>query len=601
MADDAVIKQIKEANDIVAVVGSYVALRPAGATFKGLCPFHDDHNPSFDVDPRRQRFKCWSCNKYGDVFSFVQEHERVDFREALELLARRAGISLENTSASPQARSRALMLDIVAWAAELYHGCLLDHPGAEAARRYLGERRLTGETVRRFGLGFAPANGEWLLRHAREAGKGLELLEQVGLIGRRQEGNGFYDRFRDRILFPIRNPRGQAVGFGGRILPMSPLAERGPKYYNSSDTQLFKKSELLYGLDLARQAAVKAGYLAVVEGYTDVMMAHQMGVSQVVATMGTALNASHVRELRKFVPRVVLVFDADQGGDTGADRALQIFAGQDVDLAVATLPQGMDPCDLLVAQGAAPFVKALTTSVDALEFKLNQVLSKPDAASVEGRRRAADAVLTIIAQAPDLSGQAAAMKRELMLTRIAQRMAIKEKTVWDRLKELRETTHRNDNANPIRTRVDAGAEQPKRRAPAATIERQLLEVLLAQPALTAQALEQIPVEEIEHPGLRQLLEVMYRMQAAGQTPNLDLVRLEASSPELAEYAFQMQEIGRREKDKAGWFAQLMEQFRKRRTDPAKLAIHNQLQAAGDHEQALELLRKLQTHKDGVAN
>lgn len=601
MADDAVIKQIKEANDIVAVVGSYVALRPVGATFKGLCPFHDDHNPSFDVDPRRQRFKCWSCGKYGDVFSFVQEHERVDFREALELLARRAGISLENTSAAPQARSRALMLDIVTWAAELYQRCLLDGPGAEAARCYLGERRLTGETVRRFGLGFAPPAGDWLLRNARDAGKGLELLEQVGLIGRRQEGNGYYDRFRDRILFPIRNPRGQTVGFGGRILPMSPLAERGPKYYNSSDTVLFKKSELLYGLDLARQAAVKVGYLAVVEGYTDVMMAHQMGVSQVVATMGTALNASHVRELRKFVARVVLVFDADQGGDTGADRALQIFAGQDVDLAVATLPEGMDPCDLLVAQGPEPFVKALTNAVDALEFKLNQVLSQPGATSVEGRRRAADAVLTVIAQAPNLPGQAAAMKRELMITRIAQRLAIKEETVWDRLKELRETTRRSDSASPTRMRMDAGSEEPKRRAPATTIERQLLELLLAEPSLTGSAMEQLPAEEIEHPGLRQLLEIMYRMQAAGRRPDLDLVRLEVSNPELAEYAFQMQEIGRREKDKAGWFGQLMEQFRKRRTDPAKLAIHNQLQAANDHELALELLRKLQTHKDGVAN
>jgi DNA primase len=188
-----------------------------------------------------------------------------------------------------------------------------------------------------------------------------------------------------------------------------------------------------------------------------------------------------------------------------------------------------------------------------------------------------------------------------MITRIAQRLAIKEETVWDRLKELRETTRRSDSASPTRMRVDGGSEEPKRRAPATTIERQLLELLLAEPSLTARAMEQLPAEEIEHPGLRQLLEVMYRMLAAGRTPDLDLVRLEVSNPELAEYAFQMQEIGRREKDKAGWFGQLMEQFRKRRTDPAKLAIHNQLQAASDHVQALELLRKLQTHKDGVAN
>ena len=160
------------------------------------------------------------------------------------------------------------MLDGVRWASDLYQRCLLDSPLAEAARRYLGERRLAGETVRRFGLGFAPPHGDWLVQNANRAGVSLDLLEQVGLIALRQDGTGYYDRFRDRVLFPIRNPRGDTVGFGGRILPGSPAAQKAPKYYNSSDTELFSKSEQLYGIDLARQAAAKAGYLAVVEGYT---------------------------------------------------------------------------------------------------------------------------------------------------------------------------------------------------------------------------------------------------------------------------------------------------------------------------------------------
>src|SRR5262245_9793593 len=167
LADDrALIEQIKLANDIVDVVGTYVNLRPVGPTFKGLCPFHDDHRPSFDVDPRRQRYRCWSCNKFGDVITFVQEIERIDFREALELLARRAGITLRKSADSPHQRSRALMLDLVRWAAEQYHQCLLDAPPAEAARRYVGERGLTGETVRRFGLGYAPNAWDWLTQRA---------------------------------------------------------------------------------------------------------------------------------------------------------------------------------------------------------------------------------------------------------------------------------------------------------------------------------------------------------------------------------------------------------------------------------------------------
>ncbi len=456
------IRQVKEASDIVAVVGSYIALRPSGPTFKGLCPFHDDHRPSFDVDPRRQRYRCWSCNKYGDVISFVQEHERVGFREALELLARRAGIALEKDRDGAHAQTRALMLETIRWAAEQFQTFLLDDlEVAEAARQYLGERRLLGETVRRFGLGFAPPSGDWLIERARVDGLSFETLEQVGLIAKRMQGDGWYCRFRDRVIFPIRDALGRAVGFGGRILPNSPPTSRGvpAKYYNSAETPLFSKSEQLYGLDLARHAAAKAGYLAVVEGYTDVLMAHQVGVPQVVATMGTALNSKHVQQLSlPFRPVQGAVWlDADSGGEAGVDRALEIFSSQEVDLAVATLPAGMDPCDLMSAQGAEPFVQALEGAVDALDFKLQRVLAANAATGVEGQRRAADAVLGIIALAPELGGQAGAMKRELMVTRIASRLGLQEPTVRARLRELRErrTKAEGDRQQEIWTRPAA--------------------------------------------------------------------------------------------------------------------------------------------------
>jgi DNA primase len=586
---ESLVQQVKDANDIVDVVGSYVALRPAGPTFKGLCPFHDDHRPSFDVDPRRQRYRCWSCAKYGDVISFVQEHERVDFREALELLARRAGIALEKWADSPHQRGRALMLDVVRWAAELYHKCLLDSPTAETARRYLGERRLTGETVRRFGLGYAPLTGDWLTQHAAAAGVSAELLEKVGLLGRRPEGRGYYDRFRDRVLFPIRDGLGKPVGFGGRILPSSPLAARGPKYYNSAETPLFNKSEHLYGLDQAKPAAAKAGYLAVVEGYTDVLMAHQVGVPQVVATMGTALNARHVQHLRRFVTRVVLVFDADAGGNTGVDRALEIFASQEVDLAITTLPEGLDPCDLLVQQGPEPFRAALESAVDTLEFKLNQVLAREATAGVEGRRRAVDAVLGVIALAPERTGQAGAIKRELMVSRIAQRLALQEETIWARLKELRSPRRHNDLGGPRAGSTDGGARQ----AQADPLERQLLEVLLAEPALVATAAAEVTPNEIQHPGLRQLLDGLYTLHRAGEPPGLDLLRARIANPRLAAHALRMHDIGRLNPDKAAWLERILAEFRKRRALPRKQELHNQLHGASDHTAALDLLRQLQ--------
>jgi DNA primase len=588
LADDrALIEQIKLANDIVDVVGGYVALRPVGPTFKGLCPFHDDHRPSFDVDPRRQRYRCWSCGEYGDVFNFVQKHERVDFREALELLARRAGISLKNTQDSPQQRSRALMLDVIKWAAGLYQHALFNAPLGEAARAYLGERGLAVETLRRFGVGFAPGGWTWLVQRAREEGVSFELLEKVGLIALKEE-RGHYDRFRDRVMFPIRDAQGRPVGFGGRILPGSPYADRAPKYYNSTDTPLFTKSEHLYGLDQARQAAATAGFLAVVEGYTDVLMAHQLGVPQVVATMGTALNARHVQHLRRWTPRVVLVFDADEGGDTGVDRALEIFASQEVDLAVATLPDGLDPCDLLVRRGPEPFRAALAAAVDALEFKLNRVLAGEDARSVEGRRRAVDAVLGVIAQAPAMPGQAGAVKQQLMVSRVAQRLALQEKTVWARLAELRAGRRNDREAKPAETHGQA---------PAAAHERQLLECLLAEPTQVPRAVAELMPDEIAHPGLRLLLQGLYALYGDGLAPTLDNLRARLDNAPLLDHALRMQDLGRLNADRAGWLGQILEVFRQRRALPVKQELKNQLHAAGDHAAALELLRRLQNPND----
>jgi DNA primase len=595
------VKQIKEANDIVDVVGGYVSLRPAGATFKGLCPFHDDHRPSFDVDPRRQRFRCWSCDKYGDVISFVQEYERVSFVEALELLAKRAGITLEKRSSDAQNVRRALMLDVVRWAAKQYHECLLDSPLAEEARRYLGERALKGETVRKYELGYAPANGVWLVQRAEAAGIDKDVLEKVGLIAARTEGPGHYDRFRDRVQFPIRDVRGRVVGFGGRILPSNPLADRVAKYYNSSDSPLFSKSELLYGLDQARLAGAKAGYLAVVEGYTDVLMAHQAGIMHVVATMGTALNARHVQNLRRFAGRVVLVFDADAGGDTGVDRALELFASQDVDLAIATLPAGQDPCDLLVEQGPDAFREVLDSAADALEFKLNRVLAgrngREEGMGVEGQRRAVDAVLGIIALAPPLKGQAGAVRTQLMVNRIARRLGLKEETVWARLEEL--AAHkRNGVGQGSETRNQRGArpsdgEAPARSAPAAPEERQLLEVLLADEALVAEAAASIPADEVQHPGLRRLLTGLYELLAEGAPATLDQLRVRLEDGPLARYAMDMQDVGLQNPNRAEWFRMVLNCFQDRRARSAKQKLQTQLQSVNDHQAALELLRRLQ--------
>ena len=594
LAEDrgSLIQQVKDANDIVDVISGYVSLRAAGNTFKGLCPFHDDHNPSFTVDAKRQRYKCWSCQKSGDVIFFIQEHERVGFPEALELLARRAGITLEKRADSPQKRQRAFMLDGVRWAADQFQRCLLDSPLAEGARRYLGERRLTGETVRRFGLGYAPLSGDWLVQNAGRVGISLDTLEQVGLVAQRSDGTGYYCRFRDRIIFPVRNPRGETVGFGGRILPTSPLLQREQKpgkYYNSSDTPLFSKSEQLFGIDLARLPGAKAGYLAVVEGYTDVLMAHQHGVCQVVATMGTALNATHVQHLRKFAQRIVLVFDADVGGNLGVDRALEVFASQEVDLRIASLPPGQDPCDLLVEKGAEPFVAALENAVDALQFKLNQVLAPGVERGLEERIAGMEAVLRIIALAGNTPGSTGAIRRQMMINLIARRLALKEETVWARLREL-EKVRADRPAHITEEKVKAAP----RTAPAPPEEKELLTVLLADPGLVPSAASDIRPEDMQHPGLRLLLEGLYALMAEGKPPTLDYLRERIEEKRLIEKALEWQDLGLGNQDRPGWLQLIVQEFRrKRRIAPRVEELKNQLHAGINHETALELLQRLQ--------
>jgi DNA primase len=486
------------------------------------------------------------------------------------------------------------MLEVIAWAAEQFHRCLLDDVVAEPARVYLGHRKLSGETVRGWQLGYAPANGQWLLELASAAGKPLDVLEQVGLIGRSSEGTGYYGRFRDRAMFPIRDPRGRVVGFGGRILPSSANASRVdvPKYYNSAETVLFSKSENLYGIDQARQAGATAGCLAVVEGYTDVLMAHQMGICNVVATMGTALNARHVKELRKFAKRVVLVFDADAGGLTGVDRALEVFVSNDFELRVATLPVGLDPCDLLVAKGAEPLQAALTNAEDVLEFKLKSVLAAAPSNDIEGRRQAVNEVLRVIALAPEMPGQAGEVKRQLIVTRLSQRLGLKEETLWARLRELRTATRLRESrlaAAPARF-VDVAAES---KIKASQLELDLLRVLLADPELVPGAKAEVEPFEIEHPRLRLLVEVLYRLHSEGETPDLDNVRFRIDNPELMAKALELQEDGRGHGNRAKWFQEILDRLRERRRLPEKLNLQERLLTVGDHGQALDLLRKRQ--------
>jgi len=591
-------KQIKAANDIIDVVSGYLPVAPAGKIFKAVCPFHNDTRPSLTLDRQYQNYRCWACDAKGDVFDFVMKFDKVEFPEALRMLAERAGIALDER-ASPEEEVRGRLLRAMKWAEDKYIHGLLEEPLAEAAREYLGERRLAGPTVRNFGLGFAPLPGDWLYKLALQESFPIGVLEEVGLLGERDENRGYYDRFRDRVIFPIRDIRGQTIAFGGRILPSSPLAARAGKYYNSPETMLFRKSEVIYGLDLARHAGSTAGYLAVVEGYTDVMMAHQFGVANVVATMGTALTATHVQQLRRYVPKVVLVFDGDEAGESATDRALELFWSQnDFDIGITSLPDGLDPCDLLLTpDGPARFKKALENHQSVLDYKLDALFKQFTGTSAEAAQQIVDRALTLIAAAPQVMSARHQMRQESAVTRISHRLGLRQETVWKRLAELKmdrrrreATATRSENASP----PAIASEKPGSEA---TIERQLLEILLAEPVLVSTAVHSIPLERLQHTGLKRILEELYNLHELGHPADLDGLRLKLTDrPDLLDAAAKLQYVGRHIKERPDWLKGIVAHYEKFDLESKSKAVRQQLIGASDDEQSKDLLRKLQGSK-----
>ncbi|MCU0703556.1 MAG: toprim domain-containing protein [Fimbriiglobus sp.] len=427
------------------------------------------------------------------------------------------------------------------------------------------------------------------------------------MIAKRDENRGFYDRFRDRVMFPIRDARGQTVGFGGRILPSSPYAARGPKYYNSAETPLFRKSELIYGLDLARTAASTAGYLAVVEGYTDVMMAHQHGVANVVATMGTALTLSHVMQLRRYAPKVVLVFDGDEAGETATDKALELFWSQhDIDITVTTLPDGLDPCDLLVQpDGPQVFKDRLAAAQSVLEYKLDSLFRRIPQTTAENIQQIVDRMLGVIAVAPDMPSARHQLRQQSAITRIAHRLGLRQETLWARLSELRAERRRAEReaARPPAAKVplnraamlDMPAGGPMLNPAEATLEKQLLQLLLAEPGLVGTAQEKLPPDTLRHTGLRRMLSELYAMHADGQPADMDGLRVRLlDRPDLLEAAQKLQFVGHQITERNEKLGKIVTRFAELRTETEKRAVKEQLAAGtADDQAALDLLRKLQ--------
>jgi DNA primase len=488
-------EEVRRATDIVALVQRYIPLRRSGRSFTANCPFgHEDRKPSFNVWPESQRWKCFSCNRSGDAFSFVMEKEGVEFPEALRMLARDAGIELErrDPAAADAARAKDAAYEACEWACAWFEGNLRGSPAAE----YLKGRGLTGATAKEWRLGYAKDGWEGLLVAARKDGIPEATLEAAGLVIPRKQGDGFYDRFRDRVMFPIADVRGRVVGFGARA-----LGDEEPKYLNTPDSAVFHKGGLLFGLDRARDEAMRVHSLAVMEGYMDVIMAHQHGVKTAVAGLGTAFTREHASLMRRFADRVVLVYDADAAGRSAADRALGILMEADLDARVAVIPEGKDPCDLLVLRGPAPLLAALESAREVFEHLLAETAARHDLGSVGGRASAADEMIRAVLPVPN------GVKRDLMVGRIGGMFGFSEDRIRQRARELAAASAPRTPAAEA-----AAAARPAPAVPAAGAgagagarrERLLLEAALAGSGLAARLAAEAPPETFSSPSLARI-------------------------------------------------------------------------------------------------
>jgi DNA primase len=513
MSRDAV-SEIRERTDIIELIEGYTPLKKAGRSYKGLCPFHQEKTPSFVVFPDSQNFHCFGCGKGGDIFTFYMEIERVDFREALRELARRAGVELDSTpGVGPEKdERREKLLAALDLAATFYHDLLVRQPAGEPGRRLAQERGLDDAMIERFRLGFAPDRWDALLSVLKARGFDQEIAIEAGLAQERDSG-GAYDRFRNRFIFPIADRDGRIVGFGARA-----IGDAQPKYLNSPQTPLFDKSSLLYGLHLAKDAIRSNDRAVIVEGYMDVIAAHQFGHPNVVAAMGTALTEAQVSQLKRFSKRLVLALDADAAGQLATLRSLESMPNAldhvdvpipdpggivrfqrklDAQISILQLPEGKDPDELLrrqpdrwneLVENATPF---LDFFIDAVADQVN--LNDPRDKSAAFQR-----IAPLLRQTGDQVTQ------QHYIGRIAGRLQIGEQVLWSEF--------RRNQVRAAGPSSSAGARTPTKRI---RNEDYLTAVLLKHPSLSRDLLDEITDDDLLDSRNREIVRLL-RMDGADQ-------------------------------------------------------------------------------------
>jgi DNA primase len=502
------------ATDIVELIGQSVALKRRGKEFVGLCPFHTEKTPSFHVSPTKQFYHCYGCKEHGNAIDFVIKRDRVTFVEALKILAERAGVELPRMGGAgdkQRASERQLMFEAQSAACAAFEGWLADERTGRAAREYLSKRGFSPEIVKSFRIGVALDSWDALLQSPGMRKFPPGLLATAGLVKPRNTGEGFYDTFRNRLMFPIfEEAQARIIAFGGRVMPGS---EDPAKYLNSPETPLFSKSRCVYGLNFARQRMIETGTAVVVEGYTDVMMAHQHGVTNVVSILGTAMTEHHVNLLKRFANKIVLLFDADEAGDIAVDRAVELFLTKDVEIAIASMPEGVDPDEFLMEHGAEGFEKVVGEAKEVLAFKWSQMVKRYNASGdVTSQQKAVGAYLELLANARG-SGPVDSMRWGAALARMSRLTEIPVDELHRRFrpKSAGSESRRTEGSPGSQGSTDTG---DVRKLPLARelAEREIMGILLREPARWHRVQLVVHPEDFGEVNRRKLAEVYWQHQ-----------------------------------------------------------------------------------------
>jgi DNA primase len=493
------VDRVKEAVDMVEVVGARTDLRRVGTRWTGLCPFHDERTPSFSVNAEHKLYHCFGCSESGDAIKFVMETEGLDFVGALEALAERYNIELQRENEDPEAEKRRMrrerLLKLVDRTATYYTRVLWESPEAEAARAYLAGRGLGEEVLREFRVGYSPSAWDRVVSAALRDGYQVQEVIAAGLAQQSRGRSGVIDRFRGRIMFPLADARGRVLGFGARKMADD---DQGPKYLNTSENELFHKGRTVYGIDRARGPAAKAGRVVAVEGYTDVLSLHQAGISEAVAIMGTAVTPEQLTELARAATTVYFALDADAAGQEAMSRAARGADERGIDLKVVALPPGSDPADLVGRDGADAFMELLQGAISVPQFEVKRALAAADLSTPGGRDEALSAVVPVIRQVPRGSATYDALVRY-----VSDKLAAEPKYLETLLSAPRAPEMSSRPAGPGGVGVPHTARLPSIEA-AAGAERAFLAMCLAHGQTGRRYLEGLHDDHFSSPPLRRV-------------------------------------------------------------------------------------------------